>query len=509
MTTTLLTLFLLPAALAADPSADGDAAAAPAATEASPSSDDGFHLGSTGELRLLGSLPPDYLVDDEGHMVGQGPVLDTRLRAGLHLDRGSWRVATEWDLFEGQAVGDPWDIRGTEDARHRDVVDVLRGDAFQARELAMSGMVGKINLEAGLMTSHWGLGMVANDGSRDPVFGRNDFGDRVIRLQLATRPFKGGQTPLTLVLAGDRVVEDGIAEWSPLSGGDSAWQGIASAIWSKKPGQVLGVYAVYRDQTESDGERTTRAGVVDVYVDQPATAGDWQLRAAAEVAGIFGRTTTAQSYNSRDGLGVQSAGLTALLSATPSSGRTRGMLRGGWASGDGDPDDASSHDFTFNRDFDAGMVLFDEVQGALDAATYAQLTDPAHSGGAPEGADALVAEGAFRHAAFAQPVLGARPLDWLDAQAGVMFAWSTSPIGQAYQTYRNGGVPANHLGQPTSGHYLGTEIDWALKLGDVDIDTASVTTRPALLLQGGHLLASKSLGVGNVTLLTATARLRW
>ncbi|MFZ5478282.1 MAG: hypothetical protein ACOZNI_16060 [Myxococcota bacterium] len=463
-------------------------------------------VATAGEVRLLGSLPPELVLDTEGHTLGQDFVLDSRLRLGLAGRLKGWRLSTEWDLFDGQLAGDPWDVRGEEDARDRQQVGVTDADSFSARRLAVDGKAGPVGIEAGLVTSHWGLGMVANDGAHDPVFGRADFGDRVIRLRLATRPAE--KSPLVFVLAGDRVVEDDTADWGPLAGGEEAWQGIASVLWAEER-RKLGLYGVYRHQVEADGERTTDVGVLDLYGDATLGTGDATLRVALEGAGILGRTDRAQSYNARDGLAVASAGVTGLAEARHAKSPGRVLLRAGWASGDGDPDDGASNAFAFDRDFDAGMVLFDEVQGAVDAATYAQLTDPAHSGGAPDGAEALVGEGALRGATFVQPVLGVNPTKWLDVNAGTTLAWSTAPISQSFATYRNGGVPANHLGEPTSGYWLGAELDWAVTVGDAELKTRGVTTRPALLVQGGHLIASADLGGGVHTLVTATGRLRW
>lgn len=505
---------LLSPAFAAEPvvaeesapvTAEVPAATASTATATAPAQKGGF--SSWGEARLLGSLPPETVLDTEGHTLGQSAVLDSRLRAGLGFAKDDWKVRTEWDLFTGQLAGDAWDVRGTEDARDREVVGVLRGDAFRARRLSVEGRAGPVGIEAGLVTSHWGLGMLANDGAHEPFFGRNDFGDRVIRLRVGTRPIAG--VPLTVGIAGDRVIEDEQATWSPFTGGQAAWQGIASALYGEKDGPKLGVYGVYRNQTEADGERVTSAGVLDLYGDVPLALPGLTLRVAGEAAGILGRTDRAQSYNARDGLAVTSGGATVLVEALPEALPLTGTLRGGWASGDGDPDDGRSNDFSFDRDFDAGMVLFDEIQGAIDAATYAQLTDDSHSGRAPDGADALVGEGAVRGASFVQPVVAFKPIPWLGVKAGALFAWSTKPISQGFATYRNGGVPANHLGQATSGYALGTELDWAVTVGDVETPVLGVKARPALLLQGGHYLASADMGGGTHTLVTATGRVRW
>jgi hypothetical protein len=503
-------LLLLPVALAAGPEKH------PCAVKRE-GKDDNCMFETWGELRLIESVAPDLQLNNDGAMLGQEPVLDSRLRAGMQIGPKSIHLIAEGDMFESQIAGDAWDVPGTEDARERHLVDPMRLGAFDLRKASVGGRTGVFGFEAGLTTSHWGLGMVANDGDHDPVFGRNDFGDRVLRVRVGTRPIQKGKVPLYFILAGDRVVEDELAVWTPFdedAPDQAAWQGVATILYRPdkvKDGPTLGIYGVYRHQTEDDKERTTDAGVMDMYGDWTTMASGWELRIAGEVAGIIGNTSRTQTYNSRDGVKVRSAGATGLFQARPKDGKVRGLLRTGWASGDGDPDDDTLHDFTFDRDFDAGMVTFDEVQGAIDAATYAQLNDPAHSGGAPEGAEGLVTEGAFGHAMFLQPVVGFAVMEWLDLQAGATFSWGTKAPGQAFETYRNGGVPANHLGQPTEGYGLGTELDWAVKLGDISVtgDKGPWAVKPALLLQGGHLLANDNLGGGTHTLFSATGRVRW
>ena len=110
---------------------------------------------------------------------------------------------------------------------------------------------------------------------------------------------------------------------------------------------------------------------------------------------------------------------------------------------------------------------------------------------------------------FVQPVADAHFIPWLNVRVGATFAWNTAPISAPFATYRNGGVPANQLGVPTEGYALGTELDWAVTLGDTRVKLAKIETTPALLIQGGHYLASTDMGGGTHTLLTATGRVRW
>ena len=466
-----------------------------------------------GELRLLASLPPrDLQLDTEGTMLGQDFVLDSRLRTGLAYGSGGFRAVLEGDLFEGQLAGDEWDVPGEEDARDRHRMGVGTGEDFDLRKAFVKARFGFFGVQAGVSTSHWGLGMLANDGNRDPVFGRNDFGDRVIRLQVASRPFGKGEVPLTISLAGDRVIEDEFSHWTPFNEedkGGKAWQGIGAVLWQPEDGATLGVYGVHRRQTESDDERQTIITALDAYADWTTELDGWSLRLAGEGATLLGSTSRALTYNYRDELRVRCGGLTGLVELNPHDLPLRGLFRGGWASGDGNPDNDVVNDFAYDRDFDAGMVAHDELGGAVDAAAYDQIGRPDNSGGAPEGADAIVREGAFIHAVFLQPVLIVDAMDWLELRAGTTLHWATAPIAQPFATTRNGGVPANFLGTPTEGYAMGPELNWAVEVGDVVVGPKKMGLKPAFLLQGGHLLASENLGGETVSLVTATGRLRW
>lgn len=465
---------------------------------------------SLGEYRVIGTHAPGMTTDTDGGDSGQALVIDQRLRLGVDGKAGDWRFAAESDFLSGQVIGDTWGVRGEDDDRRRWALDSFSLAGIAPRRLSggVDTAAGKFDL--GLTTSNWGLGLVANDGASDPLFGRSDFGDRVFRLRYATRP--GEQW--TLVAAADLVAADDSAD---VLDGQAAGQGVVALLHGAKSPTTLGVYGVFRHQVENafdppGNERVTDVGVLDAYARVQRPVGRWTAELGVEGAGIVGRTARSASYNARDGLDVLAGGAAARLAATDAKQRLGLHLRGGVASGDGHPDDGASNAFTFDRDYDVGLVLFDEVQGALDAAAYGQLSNPEYSGQAPDGADALVSEGALRGAAYVQPavVVNARP--WLAVRLGAVVAWSMAPVAQPFESFRNGGVPTNHLGVETSGYYLGSEVDWALVVGDTappgGNPLAKPNLRPSLWVQGGHGFLSEDLGGGRVDVVSLAARLR-
>jgi hypothetical protein len=480
-----------------------------------------------GEYRLQIGAGNAIPVDAEGTELSQPGVLDQRLRLGLGIRGGFITVDTEWDLFSGQLGGADWGIEGTVDARRRDLVasrDGFPALRFVPRRGAVRFDFPVATVEAGLMTSDWGLGMIANSGDRTPYFGRNDFGDRVLRARATFRPLlmnpktrEGARAgALNITAAFDYVIEE---DTSRISDRQSAVQGILSALWFEPDHCRHGVYLVYRHQKELDFDTTTDALVVDVLMDQWFPLAGGKARLAMEAALISGRTDRSPTWNARDDVAIFSGAVTGLASVVMDQDRLGMDLRAGWASGDADPDDGVIQDFTFDRDFDVGQVLFDEVEGAIEAAAYNLITGPENTGHPPDAVDSLVTEGAARRTVFVQPMVHGRPVPMVSLRAGVLLAWASAPVRHPFYGTRAGGAETNHHDEPATGRYLGTELDWSAGL-EIPLQGSVMAPEPGVakvevLLQGGHAALGKSLrradgsdpAVAHRQLMTA--RLRW
>jgi len=438
---------------------------------------------------VAGDQTSGFAVDATGTQGGQDAHVDGRQLVGLSLEGDSIGVRTGIGISQHQVLGSGWAIPGDIDERGR--VESIAAKV-QLRQLSLSSNLPGAQVEAGLLTSHWGLGMVANDGTRAPYFGLPEFGDRVIRARITTKPSKTSHWFFSGAV--DRVIQDELTidirrQWTQ--------QGIVSALW-KNEGNAWGVYGVARRQDELDVARSTRAGVLDGFADFMFDVTDkTALRLAFEGAVISGKTNRSTTYNSRERVHIRSGGATAVAMLSQS---WFGLgASGGIASGDGDSADDQMNDFTFDRNFGVGMVLFDEVMGGIEAATYRDLTNPSYAGRPPDGVEASVTEGAFRRASYLQPRVELDPSPWVHMRAAILVAWATAPINQPFYTHRNGGVPLNHLKQPTSGYELGTEINWAIDLRPFEDDIRDkLKVAPSISVQGGHAALSDNLGGENV-----------
>jgi len=426
-----------------------------------------------------------FSVNAEGLEGGQDSHVLGRQIVGLAIEGGPVEARTAVSITEYQLLGSGWDIEGSIDERLRTESALTR---VTFRELSVSSTLPVAQIQTGLMTSHWGLGMLANDGAHDPYFGLPEFGDRVIRGRITTQPIPDGSWYLTGAF--DRVIQDEQVvdprrQW--------AQQGVLSLVW-RQDQNAAGLYGVARRQDELDVRRSTSVGVIDGFVDLThEDDSGLGARFAMEVAAISGKTNRSTSYGSPERLRIRSLGATGVSML---SWQWLGLGSAfGYASGDGDPSDDEMNDFTFDRNHGVGMILFDEVSGSIEAATYLNLIDPEHVGSPPDGVEASVTEGAFRRATYIQPRLELDPLPWVHVRGGLLLAWSTAPVRQPFYTVRNGGVPLNHLQEPTEGYRLGTEMDWAIHVSPLrDKLRSSIGASPSVGVQWGRAWLAPNLG---------------
>jgi len=460
---------------------------------------------ASGDYRLNFSLLDDFAVDDELRSTAYGPnthgqtrYLDQRLRVRFDLKAGRAKFSTEWDLLTGQIAGDLWNLGGL-DRRRRDIYGVIAPSGFTPRRASVLLRWTDMDVELGLVTSHWGLGMLANDGAHDPMFGRTDLADRVLRARMTARPLNWRANPgpdankLMFTGALDVVVDDDLAT---LGEGQVAMQMLGSVVHHDPGVATHGIYAVYRHQREANDAGTTSVVVVDGYCDRSLPLGDSaSLRLAGEVAGVFGSTSRSLNYNARDALAVRSVGLTGLASLALLDKKLQIHARVAYASGDDDSEDATSTSFNFDRNFGSGSVLFDQMLGSVKLASHALITDPEISGQPPRGIDAIAGEGAAGSVFFFQPVLQGTPLPFLDLKGGALVAIASSDHRQPFYSSRAGGTPQNHHNEPTDGRMLGTEVNWSVTLGGALPLKAESAPKLDLSfeVQGGHLFVGSAL----------------
>ncbi|MDF1566023.1 MAG: hypothetical protein P1V51_23515 [Deltaproteobacteria bacterium] len=337
--------------------------------------------------------------------------------------------------------------------------------------LTHTSMIGQ--LRVGQMGSDWGLGLVANSGSRRPHWGVSRHGDLVERVVFATRPavwFTGATwaEKTFLAVGGDLVYRD---ENASLLEGDLALQGVASLLYRERAGEKeLGVYVAYRDQTDRPDEVGLESKLqvlaTDLYGAWAWHFGeDLQVSVKGELAYLHGFTSRLRTDVAPEGVDIRALGWAVLpeLEYAP-AGLSFGFWAG-YASGDADAEDDRLTRMRFDPEFRPSVVLFEEVLALTSARWAVRARDPAHVNVPPAGSQYLATTGSVSGASFFGPQLRweSHFVEGLELKAGLLFARATAPLIDPYGTFAAGGEPVNLFETPATEQNLGVELDIAAR----------------------------------------------
>jgi hypothetical protein len=347
-------------------------------------------------------------------------------------------------------------------------------------------------LRVGQQPSHWGMGLVANDGDHPSLFGDYRYGNIVEQVLFATKPL-GPKRPFFVAVAGNLVFRDNVAI---LANGDRAWQGILAAFY-EQGADMLGVYGVYRHQStdRSSASYFPYADTIDVGIVDVAARFARPLPVPNETAFVFGsveaatelgstnaertpaqaavaQRTTIRTYGGAAAAGVvlayRQSGAIGDTAASPPGAGDRPELYGrfvaqvevGYASGDADPYDETEKRFVFDPNHKVGLLLFDEVMRWQTARASAAAQDPNLTNGQrpPAGVGLLPSNGGVFGAEYVYPTAVFRPRPWLDLKAGAVIAQTTADYVDPYRVAVQGAYVNYASGDPKR-HDLGIELD--------------------------------------------------
>jgi hypothetical protein len=446
-----------------------------------PPSPEGISFSLRGEYQLRYRAMSDLRLEPpvrhlEATTLGQNQYLYHWLRlSGRFSFKDKVSLVAQIDVPRGLIVGDT--TRYVDAVR--DSLSVARWSEVHPRWLYLQydSPIGVFRL--GQQGSHWGMGLLANDGDHPSLFGDNQRGSLSERLLFATTPFGKG-TPLTVAVAGDIIFQDQAADL--VQDHDRAFQGVLAVLYRTKPAE-LGFYGVLRHQ-ERDHQAVDQftpytdsltVGVLDWTgkFNVPVKGSPSFAYGQFEAALVLGSTSFVRGAytrpidptQKRDDEIVRSFGAAATLGAAHVSGSGKdawgdivGEVEAGYASGDADPSDGVTKRFTFDANHRVGLVLFNQVLAwkTARAATIAQ--DPEVVARAAPGLDLLPSKGAVFGAQYLNPRIIVRPRRWLDLKTGVLIAQTTADLVDPYHQGALGNV-ANYDGGDARRHDLGIELD--------------------------------------------------
>ena len=227
-----------------------------------------------------------YSVDPDNSL--RGGALNTQLRVGLKIDARDgilpflFSAEYEHDVLTGFVVNRN-ELPGVGLPSSQSPEQQLR------KAMARVSVMQYLHAMGGVMTSHWGLGLLSNDGTQGWAPGNAQFndprrGDRVIRGMLATGPH-GRRSQWFAAVAFDSLLDDDI-----MYEGDKGTQLVAALVYGRDKPNTFGAYFVRRNQQATTGRET------NVYVIDATGKATLELTKSTklivegEIAMIFGTT---------------------------------------------------------------------------------------------------------------------------------------------------------------------------------------------------------------------------
>jgi hypothetical protein len=400
-----------------------------------------------------------------------------RAQVGLSLNWTKLQLVMDLEAVSGQLYGDeapelPERVRTAtrpdEHATHM-VVDPY--------EFFLKWQPGLAEIRLGLMTSDFGLGLVADNGEAEEwrLFNRKWGADRGLRALVATKPLAAFAESRALknvymALGADMVWQDDNAS---LLEGDRALQFLGTLFYQDSDpsnhdnAEFLGAYVAYRQQTDREVRDVSPQDELNVLaVDISGykswtTANNIWIRVGGEAAILSGETTRAYAQSGAAQTNVLGLGALGEAQMTWKPANVSLRLLSGYASGDANSDDDTLYRFRFDPNYKVGLVLFDHYIPAVTREAYTRVTDPTQSGEPQRGVFGLINDGAIENAVYVNPqLLFGRP-DSLMTGVGMVWAWSAEPLADPYNTFASGGTPTGVNGRPDATRDLGLEVNVA------------------------------------------------
>jgi hypothetical protein len=311
-----------------------------------------------------------------------------------------------------------------------------------------------VHFTGGFMVSHWGMGLLANDGAHKWEPGSASFvdprgGDRVLRGTMAIGPFF--DNGLVFVGGADKVEDD-----DALFEEDEAKQVVASVMYGVKGGPLkVGAYLASRRQQNSVDGDTTVVNVFDLTASFRQETTEAVYTFEGEIAVIKGETTLAPSVDfpvhelSQMGLALR---------ASADFGQFGGVLDMLLATGDDNFEDGVQAGFKVDNNYPLGLILHRFVLGAQSGRGTFTASNPELTGRPAEDLDRFPSQGAVTNTLAFFPRGWWRPMEKLEIYGGPLLAFTESGLVDPFNTKIGGGTPRNALnGEP--GRMLGAEFD--------------------------------------------------
>lgn len=315
-------------------------------------------------------------------------------------------------------------------------------------------------LDIGRMPSHWGLGILQNDGRwfRNE-YGDAHFGDTKDRILFRMRPF-GEDSPFLLAIGYDKVWEADKNGFHPESPADDIDHWLLIPYWKDEERGIKGgifMEAVVGPKTD------TRIAVIDPYVEVSAIE---NLSLEAEASFIYGETKCFNEIRDLVAPSPKDVDIGAINAVFRGKYRwdpLEFILEVGYASGDKDGlRNRRIESIPMDRDYNVGLLMFERVGALYSKRVYDERIKTTWGKGYEEVLKNMVStDGAVSNALYiyAAPLRFA-PVESFTSTLSVLYGRA---IYSPYRDWLRGEDTTNIRGGKLGKNY-GWELDWVSKI---------------------------------------------
>ncbi|HBU48278.1 MAG TPA: hypothetical protein DEB46_08200 [Myxococcales bacterium] len=258
---------------------------------------------------------------------------------------------------------------------------------------------------------------------------------------------------------------------------DEAYQAVVALRWVPQKDRTIGIYGAYRQQRDANASQMN-AFLLDTAIDWEGNLGladRWRI--ALELALLTGRTNRMISEAgllktqdegddlSATALGIQSFGIAGIGGLKLQGSRLHLEFEGGYASGDANSEDHQLNRFSFDQQYQVGLVLVPWFWRSLTEETWRRSSDPNLSGEPPRGIEHYRSRGALSGLAYLNP-----RVSWMSGRKkglgvhlGLLVVTLPEGSSDPFWSFRRGAA-TNPFGGSANDYLLGSEIDIGVSL---------------------------------------------
>lgn len=337
-------------------------------------SEDDYDFSMPFEYRLIFKNLQDIPVGPYDYL-NQKFYVEQRLLFASNLYCGDVSVTTEFDvggIIDGDLTSEA--VNYSRIARNHKYGWAV--DRLFTREIYLQYAHNRYNFIIGQKLSHWGMGMLINDGKDKGLFGENYAGDTSAGVFISIPPFFFSSERLLadgllLNLGAGYLIRDNFAN---IYYGDSGFHIYSSLTYDSEGGMSLndgfqsGLYYGYRSQ-QSRYDESLRLNIFDIYFKKEHYLNDISspnIFIYFEAALLYGdgeRMLWGRDFD----YDIMSYGM--VLRTGIRDKEYMFYIDIGYSSGDDNPFDKTLSSFRFSSIFKEGLILFSEVYGFSSAAS--------------------------------------------------------------------------------------------------------------------------------------------